>query len=89
VNRETGERAIVQVKSGGTPIDASSYVGQEKSFLFAASGNYGSENPPNAIIIERRHLSDFMQEMPHLLPRAVRTWVDMVGLLSKQQRAGV
>jgi hypothetical protein len=39
VNRETGERAVVQVKSGHTGINASKYAGEEKAFLFAASGS--------------------------------------------------
>jgi hypothetical protein len=79
-NRESGERAVVQVKSGGTWIDASQYAGEEKAFLFAASGNYGSNIPPNAVIITRRQLNNFMREMPHLLPRAVTTWIDIAGL---------
>jgi hypothetical protein len=80
VNRETGERAIVQVKSGGTWIDALQYAGEEKAFLFAASGNYGSNIPPNAIIITRNELNKFMRESPHLLPRAVNTWIGIAGL---------
>jgi hypothetical protein len=83
VNRETGERAITQVKSGGTPIDASRYSGQERAFLFAASENYGINIPPNAVLIKRRELNGFMRQMPHLLPRAVSTWIDMAGLPSE------
>ena len=41
VRRETGERAVVQVKSGHPKIDASQYAGEEKAFLFAVSGSYG------------------------------------------------
>ena len=80
VNRESGERAIVQVKSGHTEIDASQYAGQEMAFLFAASGNYGTELPPNVIIITREDLNGFMQNMPKLLPRAVSTWVTVAGV---------
>jgi len=83
VNRDTGERAVVQVKSGGTWIDASQYAGEEKAFLFAASGNYGSNIPPNTVIITRQELNKFMREMPHLLPRAVSTWIGIAGLLSE------
>ncbi len=80
VNRETGERAVVQVKSGNTSIDASHYASEEKAFLFAASGNYGSSIPPNVAIITRQQLNKFMREMPHLLPRAVTTWIGIAGL---------
>ncbi|WP_158743026.1 hypothetical protein [Acidisphaera sp. L21] len=79
VHREKGERAIVQVKSGGTWIDASSYAGQETAFLFAASGNYGHVIPSNVVLITRKQLSDFMRGMPHLLPRAVLTWISVAG----------
>ena len=34
VNRDNGERAVVQVKSGNTWIDASLYAGEEGAFLF-------------------------------------------------------
>ena len=83
VNRETGERAIVQVKSGGTSINASQYAGEEKAFLFAASGDYGSNIPRNTIIITRNELNKFMQKSPHLLPRAVNTWIGIAGLPSE------
>jgi hypothetical protein len=80
VNRENGERAVVQVKSGGAWIDASLYSGQEKAFLFAVSGNYGSNIPPNAVIITRQQLNEFMRKMGHLLPRAVSTWIGIAGI---------
>ncbi|WP_148360589.1 hypothetical protein [Acidisphaera rubrifaciens] len=79
-NRETGERAIVQVKSGCQPIDASQYAGEEKAFLFAASESYGSSIPDNAVIITRADLLRFMRESRHLLPRAVSTWINIAGL---------
>ncbi|MGH9446047.1 MAG: hypothetical protein ACRD3O_10000, partial [Terriglobia bacterium] len=75
VNRETGERAVVQVKSGHAEIDASQYLGDEKAFLFAASGSYGAELPPNVVIITREDLQGFMRSVPQLLPRAVSTWM--------------
>jgi hypothetical protein len=73
VGRERGERAVVQVKSGHTGIDASQYAGEEKAFLFATSGSYGAEMPPNVVIITREDLNSFMKSMPQLLPRAVST----------------
>lgn len=84
VNRETGERAVVQVKSGCAWMDASRYAGEEKAFLFAASGHYGANIPPNAVVITRQQLNGFMRERPHLLPRAVSTWIDIAGLPSEQ-----
>ena len=75
VSRESGERAVVQVKSGHTGIDASQYAGEEKAFLFAASGSYGAQISSNVVIITREDLNSFMRRMPQLLPRAVSTWI--------------
>ena len=83
INRETGQRALVQVKSGHVWIDAASYAGEETTFLFAASGGYGANVPPNAVLIIRAELNRFMREQPHLLPRAVSTWIAVAGLPSE------
>nr|WP_294503883.1 hypothetical protein [uncultured Rhodopila sp.] len=77
VHRETGERAIVQVKSGLTCIDAAHYACEEKAFLFAASGNYGATLPPNTAVITRDDLTGFMRGHPLLLPRAISTWMSV------------
>jgi hypothetical protein len=42
VHGQTGERAIVQVKSGNTWLNAADYEGRVKTFLFSASGGYGN-----------------------------------------------
>lgn len=80
VNRESGERGIVQVKSGYTGIDAAHYSGEEKAFLFAASGSYGLVLPSNIVVVTRDDLTGFMHRMPHLLARAVIAWIAIVGL---------
>ena len=80
VDRETGSRAVVQVKSGDTAIDASRYPGEEKAFLFAASNNYGRNVPSNAVIITKQQLNEFMRTNSHLLSRAVSTWIKIAGL---------
>lgn len=78
VNRESGERAVVQVKSGHTEIEATRYEGMERAFLFAVSGRYGPHSAPNISIISKDDLVGFMRDMPHLLPRAVATWNEVV-----------
>jgi hypothetical protein len=70
----TGERAIVQVKSGNTHLNASGYSGTERVFLFAASGTYGEEHPDNVTIITRAELEKFMGRYPHLLSGSVTKW---------------
>lgn len=82
VNRATSERAIVQVKSGGTSIDASSYQGPEKAFLFAACGKYGTTIPRHVTLISRDQLIAFMRDEPKAQTSAVKCWIDLVGLPS-------
>ena len=77
VHRDTGERAVNQVKSGGSYIEASRHAGEEKAFLFAASGNYGPTVPPNVVLVTRDELTSFMRDKPHLLSRAVSTWIEI------------
>lgn len=76
VNRETGERAVTQVKSGHTGIDAARYA-REKAFLFATSGDYGTQRPQNVVIITREELDNFIRSMPQLLPRAMSNWIQI------------
>lgn len=80
MHRDTGERGIVQVKTGHTRIDASAYEANEKAFLFATCGRYGDKIPPRVTIIERAKLCGFMRDTPHLVPSAVRVWTDLLGL---------
>jgi hypothetical protein len=80
VHRETGEKAVTQVKSGETWIDASRYSGTEKAFLFAASQQYGSIIPRNVVLITRHQLIAFIQDHRYLLPQAINTWIDIAGL---------
>ena len=79
VNRDSGERAVVQVKSGHTAVDAARYAGEEKAYLFAASGSYGEVLPPNVVVVTRDDLTSFMRRMPHLLPRATAIWMALTG----------
>jgi len=79
IDRENGDRAIIQVKSGHTGIDAVQYKGKEKTFLFAASGSYGAEIPSNVVIINREELYGFIGSNPKLLPHAVNTWIEVAG----------
>jgi hypothetical protein len=80
VHRNTGERAIVQVKSGHTGIDASLYEGEEKAFLFAASEQYGEHIPSNVILISRPELISFMRSDFKVQTDAVNRWISLVGL---------
>jgi hypothetical protein len=77
VHGRTGERAIVQVKSGNTWLNATAYEGPTKTFLFAASGSYGNVIPNNVDAIKPSTLRDFMIEHQQLLPDAVVKWMEI------------
>ncbi len=77
--RHQSRSAGVQVKHKGQDIDASLYkkdtqVGQV--FLFAASGNYGSNIPKNVTIIHQDELVEFARQNLSLLPEPIKYWWD-------------
>jgi hypothetical protein len=60
VHRDTGDRAMVQVKSGGTWFDESQNGGEKTNFLFASSGDYGPAIPDNVAVISRGELTNLL-----------------------------
>lgn len=79
VNSQTGDRGIVQVKSGRVSLNAIDYEGSVKTFLFAASGNYGDVIPDNVDAIAPNMLRAFIVENKRLLPAAVVRWMEIAG----------
>lgn len=78
VHRSTGDRGIVQVKSGGTSISAGDYAGNVITHLFATSGQYGDRIPANVVLVTRDGLEAFMNDHPNLLTGAVMRWRSLV-----------
>ena len=73
------QSAGVQVKHKGQDICASSYEQDtqvNQVFLFAASGNYGSNIPENVTIIRPDELVDFARQNLSLLPESIKYWWD-------------
>lgn len=79
LNRETGQRAILQAKSGKAEICAIDYEGDTHTFLFAASSVYGMRIPPNVSVISRAEIDAFVRGKPHLLPPAIVNWIGIIG----------
>jgi hypothetical protein len=79
VHNKTGQRGIVQVKSGNTAILATSYGGDLPTFLFAACGEYGDHLPKNVSVIARSDLVAFMSGKQQFLPDAAKRWIALVG----------
>lgn len=76
INRESFERAVVQVKTGGTPLDRGEWVGfAEKVFLFQANGIYRGPEVPNVVCLEPEVVERFVWENRRIVPGAVERWL--------------
>jgi len=77
INERTKERAIVQVKSGGTELDSEGWDQfRERVFLFQAHGNYLGAPPRNVTLISPRTIERFMNSHIEIMPRTVRRWIE-------------
>lgn len=80
LNKNTGEPAMLQVKSGKNQLDAQSYHREERVFLFAASNIYGTGRPPlNVTIISRNDIERFIRDKRYLLPQSIGLWFELAG----------
>ena len=82
INRETLERAVVQVKSGKTQLNRDSYsesdFRKEKVFLFQSHGNYTGSDHRQVECIDPDELRRFIFSNRDLLPQSIKHWVDFV-----------
>lgn len=76
IDRETFERAVVQVKSGGTPLDRGDWAGfGEKVFLFQSGGVYRGPQTPNVVTLDPSEMEGFVRANRRIVPRAVERWL--------------
>ena len=88
IHRQSMERAVVQVKTGRTPLNRdewSDFVarlpgpeGQAKAFLFQSYGNYTGSEHPNVECIGPDVLREFLFRNRALLPSSTERWIDLV-----------
>lgn len=72
-------RAVVQVKTGNTPVgDPSWYEWKEKVFLFQSKEKYNIESSENVECLRKDDLLDFMQENMKILPQSISLWFDIL-----------
>jgi hypothetical protein len=77
-HRKTGKSAVVQVKSGWTPLNIDDYGKLETDiFLFATSGQYHGTIKPNVQTIEPETIRKFLYEQTHLLPDKMKVWIEL------------
>lgn len=84
VHRDTGRRAIVQMKSGNTQVDIEGLLeaatdAAADAIAFAASGNYSIESHPDVKYISLDELTAFARSHQELLPWRVARWFPREG----------
>ena len=80
INRETFERAVVQVKTGHTSLNRDDWsdFGNETVFLFQSYGNYTGSEHRKVECIDPDELRSFIFSNRELLPRSIKHWVDFL-----------
>lgn len=82
IHQHTHRRAIVQVKTGDTPVDLEELAAARAdqtmdTYAFATSGRYRGDTNLVTEIIRADDLLEFVRDHPDLLPLRVRTWFDL------------
>lgn len=89
IHRDTGQRAVVQVKTGHTALNQDNWAmfaanlnegtdANTRVFLFQSYGNYTGAQHQSVQCIDPDELRDFLFDQGVLLPRSIRYWVDFV-----------
>jgi len=77
IHSRTHERAVVQVKTGNTALDASCWAAfSEKVFLFQAHGLYTGVPTGNVVLLAPKAIAEFVQSNLDIMPRNVRRWAE-------------
>lgn len=75
IHRHDRRRAVVQVKSGGTPLDASEWKDtKEHVILFQANGQYQTRDVKNVECIEPLVIEKFIYSNLGLMPKSISHW---------------
>ncbi|MBA3916885.1 MAG: hypothetical protein H0X25_24190 [Acidobacteriales bacterium] len=76
INRETHARAIVQVKTGNTPLDRAHWsTFPETVFLFQAHGVYTGVPGHNVVQLSPETIRGFMEGHFDVMPQSVQRWI--------------
>ena len=79
INRETFERAVVQVKTGNTSLNRDDWSKfPAKIFLFQSYKNYTGSEYDHVECIDPDELRRFLFSNRNLLPQSIKRWVDHV-----------
>jgi len=77
IHRDTGERAIVQAKSGNTKLTPSNWIKwKERVFLFQSNGLYEGITSDKVTCLNPETVSKFVVENLELLPAHLGYWAE-------------
>jgi len=79
IHRDSGRRAIAQIKTGSTPVDLAALAAaasddETDTFAYATCGRYGGDRAAVLHVVQDAELLDFADRHEMLLPPRVRTW---------------
>lgn len=80
INRETNSKAIVQVKTGHTPLDPKEKKWTDRTeevFLFQSNGRYENNSSGKVQCISPKLIEDFMRDNKSLLPASILHWLEL------------
>lgn len=76
----TGEKALIQVKTGDVRLDVDCYADHPwRIFLFQSNEHYVGRGADNVTCISRHELTAFLECQVDLLPQSFQTKLEMVG----------
>lgn len=79
-HRDTGEKAVVQVKRGNVPLDAEEYQALDGTvYLFTSGGDQRGE-ASNVTFIDPSTIRGFLQENRQILPERVLQWAEVLDI---------
>lgn len=73
IHKSSKERAIVQVKTGDTPLNPNNYRDKkEKVYLFQSNGYYTENRTKNVICLSPQEIKDFINKNLEILPKSIK-----------------
>ncbi|MCF2494288.1 8-oxoguanine DNA glycosylase OGG fold protein [Dyadobacter chenhuakuii] len=75
----TGEKAVVQVKTGDTGLNKDDYKDVNvKVYLFSVNGSYLGNNYPHVSLVSMADLKVFLYTHRELMPEKIKFWIDAI-----------
>lgn len=78
-HKDSGEKAIVQVKSGNVPLNIDSFKGiADKVFLFTTEGSYEGVLNESIEVLNKDNVEEFIFNNIKIMPDVIKRWVEFI-----------